>query len=45
LPGLSKEDDVITYLEAAMDGRRAADQRLWIHVNLGIWGRAFGMTP
>ena len=44
-PGLFDDDEVILYLEAAMDGRRAADQRLWMLVNLGIWGRIFGMHP
>ena len=41
-PGLFHNDEVISYVEAAMDGRRPADERLWMLVILGIWGRVFG---
>ncbi len=42
-PGLLNKTAVLEYLNSAMSGRRSADQRLWILVNLGIWGKVFNM--
>lgn len=42
-PQLLNEGEVIQGLEAAMDGRKPANENLWMIVNLGIWGKLFGM--
>lgn len=43
-PGIFNAAEVNAYVAAAMNGRRAADQRLWILVNFGLWGRLFNMS-
>jgi len=42
-PDLFNKGEVLAGLEAAMDGRRSADAGLWMLLNLGTWGRVFGM--
>ena len=43
-PGLFNEAGVRTLVAEMLDGRRRIDFSLWRIINLGVWGRVFGVT-
>jgi asparagine synthase (glutamine-hydrolysing) len=43
-PGLLNADETRALMTAALEGRRPIDFTLWRIVNIGIWGRVFGLS-
>lgn len=43
-PDLLNKGEVLTYMDAALNGRRPVDYALWRIVNLGVWGKVFNVV-
>jgi asparagine synthase (glutamine-hydrolysing) len=43
-PGLLNADETRALMSAALEGRRPVDFTLWRIVNVGIWGRLYGLS-